>query len=443
MKKAILLVVFMICVMNISCGSSGSSDSSSSGSTAVTIRLGSSGQSSAGVSGAVSSSAIPSGVTKIRVTVSAADMTTIIKEVSVAGQGSVTITIDIPNGPNRLILVEALDTSGNVLYSGQSVVNLGGEALQLTIVMVSSSTCDLYVDTEGTDESDCTDSSNPCLKITYAIAQAGNNMTICVGSGLYDINEGQDFPLNLLPGMTLRCTGDDRTTIISSRMFEGNSPDTIIGAAGATVEGCTIRTGDGSTAISDNDAVITVDNCAIEGSGADNTGISLTADSTVRNSTVSNFQQGEGGGYGIYVSGGSPVISGNILRNNYYGIYIESGAPSISGNTIGGLFTDNSFGIYVASGTAAVTGNTITYNGEGVRIGSGDPVINSNTLSCNTGVDLYNFRSEGTIDARNNLWDAVPPVSVAECSGVGEDICTSGGAVDSTGATQAPACVEL
>jgi len=443
MKKAILFVVFAICMMNISCGSSGSSGSSSSGSTAVTIRLGASGQSSAGVSEAVSSSALPSGVAAVRITVSADDMVTIIKEVSVAGQSSVTITLDIPNGPNRRILVEALNAAGSVLYSGETIVNLNGEPVQVTISM--SPSCGLFVDETGVDESDCTDSSNPCRSIYYALTQTNGNITVCVAAGLYDIDGGEDFPLTLLPGMTLKCNGANHTTIIDSTVGEGSSPDTIIGAAGATIEGCRVKTGDNSVAISDNDAIMTVNDCVIEGTTGYNsfTGISLSTDSTVSNSTIRNFPGNDGGGEGILVAGGSPVISGNILQDNYYGIYVEAGAPVISGNTIGGLFTDNAFGIYIVTGTAPVTGNTITYNSEGVRISGGDPVINNNTLSCNSGVDLYNQRSEGTIDARNNRWDAVPPVPISECSGVGEDICTSGGAVDSTGAMQAPACIEL
>lgn len=375
-------------------------------------------------------------------------MVTIIKEVSVVGQSSVTITLDIPNGPDRHILVEALNASGLVLYSGETIVDLGGEPLQLTIAMSSLITCDLYVDTAGADESDCTDINNPCRTITFAVTQTNGNLTICVAAGIYDIEGGEDFPLNLVAGTNLRCNGTSHTTIINSAVIDGTSPDTIYGAAGASIIGCRIMSGDYSVAIDDNGEVITVNDCLIESTGYGYTGISLSADSTVSNSTISNFQGGEGGGDGIYVSGSNPVISGNTFENNYYGIYIASGSPEISGNIIGNsLFNSNAYGIQISDGTASVTGNTITYNSEGIRIYGGDSVINNNTLSCNSGVDLNSFSEIGTINARNNSWDNVPPSAIlypSYCNGVGEDICAPyGGSVDYEGASEAPACISI
>ena len=399
MKKAILFIVLALFIINVSCGSSGSSDSSSSGTTAVTIRLGQAGTSSTTMAGAVDSSAvIPSGVTTIRLTVSAGDMVTIIKEVSVAGESSVTVILDIPNGPDRHILVEALDSSGNVLYSGETVVDLEGEPLQLTIVM--SPLCSLFVDPAGSDNSDCTDVNDPCGTITYALQQTRGNVTVCVAAGSYDISS-ETFPITLKTGVGLRCQGDGHSAIIDSRVIEGSSPDTIIGAEGASIEGCRVITGDNSVAIRDNGAAITVNDCLIEGNvnGFDNTGILLTADSTVSNSTITNFLEGEGGGEGILVNSGNPTIAGN----------------SITGNDFG------------------------------VKIFGGNPVINNNTLSCNSSVDLYNF-IEGVfpkINAQNNRWDTVELFINTDCSEIGEDICApNGGDVDFAGALQAPdACI--
>lgn len=418
MNKAILFIVLALFTINAGCGSSGGSGSSSSGSTAVTLHLGQTGASSGSISGAVSSSAVPAGVTTIRVTVTAIDMVTIIKEVSVAGQGSVTITLDIPNGPDRHILVEALSASGVVLYTGESLVDLTGEPLQVTVAMTPE--CTLYVDPAGPAESDCADINYPCRTITAALAQADTNMTICVAAGTYSIDSFEDFPLNLPAGTTLRCTGTGHSTIIDGRLTDGF--DTIYGAADASISGCTVYGDWDAVAIDDQGAAITVDDCVINGVEGTRVGVYLSADSTVQNSTITNVTGVEGGGNGIYVAGGNPVISGNTLDNNYYGIYIASGSPAISGNTI----TSNSR--------------------DGIRISAGDPVINNNTLSCNSAVDLNNLRTEGTIDATNNSWDNVPPTVVlypSACDGAGEDICaSSGGLVDYTGAAQAPACVQ-
>jgi hypothetical protein len=405
MKKAILFIVLALFSINVSCGSSGGSGSSSSGSSAVTIRLGQSDPSAGSIAGAVNSLAIPSGITTIRVTVSADDMVTIIKDVSVAGLDSVTITLDIPNGPGRRILVEALDVSGNVLYSGESVVDLTGEPRQVTITM--SPLCSLYVDPAGPAESDCDDINFPCRTITAALAQADTNMTICVAAGTYNIDSFEDFPLNLLAGTTLRCTGTGHSTIIDSTVINGISPDTIIGAEGVTIEGCTVRTGDSSIAISDNEAIITVDDCSIQGVGLeggafDSTGINLTADSTVSNSTITDFLQGEVGGEGIIVSSGNPTITGTSITGNDYGVRVFGGAPVVSGN---------------------------------------------NTLSCNNRIDLENV-TNSDIDARNNIWDHTPPTesSYPDSCPAGVDVCNSDvitGTVDFSGSTQAAApCLE-
>jgi hypothetical protein len=401
-EKTILFIVLALFMINASCGSRGGSDSSSSGSTAVTIRLGQTGPSANSIAGALNSSAVPTGITSIRVTVSASDMVTIIKEVSVAGQSSVTITLDIPNGPNRRILVEALSASGSVLYSGESVVNLGGEPLQLTIVM--SPACSLYVGPAGADGSGCTDVNNPCRTITYALAQTDADLTICVAAGTYNIAGGEDFPLALKAGISLRCMGENHTTIIDNT-GEVSSPDTIIGAAGASIEGCTVRTGDNSVAISDNGTAITVNDCSILGVGIevgafDSTGIDLTADSTVSNSTITNFLQGEGGGEGILVSGGNPTITGTSITGNDFGVQVVGGNPTIAGNSI----TGNDVGVQVVGGAPVVSGN--------------------NTLSCNTFTDLENNTSNETmIDATNNMWDNDPPF---EGCATGADICDSG-----------------
>lgn len=396
MKKAILFVVFAICMMNISCGSNGSSGSSS-GSTAVTIRFGQSGASAKSIAGAVNSSTLPSGVTTIRVTVSASDMATIVKEVSVAEQSSVTITIDIPNGPNRRILVEALDASGKVLYRGESVVNLGGKPLQLTISMVSTSTCDLYVDTAGADESDCTDINAPCRTITYTLTQTAGSEVICIAAGTYEAGEDQleTFPLVLKSGTTIKCRGANHSTIISE-----TSSTAIIGAAGAVIEGCMIT---GDPAIDDNGQAVTVNDCIISGSG-DNTadvGIILSSDSRVTNSTIRNHMN-DGVGVGVRILSGSPVLSGNIISDNENGVRVLAGTPIISGG---------------------------------------------NTLSCNTSIDLENVTS-GVIDARNNIWDHTTPTEAGYPDGCpsGVDVCNSNvdtGSVIVTGSTQAAVpCIE-
>ncbi len=103
-------------------------DKSTSGTTKVQIVIGSRTASpSPAYSSGVKPRAIPPGVSRVRVTVSAADMTTVSQEVIVnPGDNSVTISLDIPNGTNRLFLVEVLDASLTMLYRGETYADLSG-----------------------------------------------------------------------------------------------------------------------------------------------------------------------------------------------------------------------------------------------------------------------------------------------------------------------------
>ncbi len=410
MKKILMIPALAVFLLAAGCGSGGGGLSGdTAGTTAVTITVGETGPAAGAVS---TTSAIPSAVASIRITVSADDMVTVRKVVPVAGKSSVTVTLDILNGPDRHIVLEALTSSGIVLYRGETWVDLEGKALSITVNLSAATTCRLYVDVNtGSDDTDCSNPDTPCRTITYALTQTDGNKEICIDAGTYDTTAGETFPLRLKQGTSLKCRGDNYSTIIS-----GGTTNTILGAAGASVEGCRISIDTAVTAIYDNGAAITVNDCLIEGTGYDISGISLSADSTVSNSTIRNFQQGEIGGSGIIVSSGSPSITGNTITGNTYGIYIQnSSSPSVSGNTVTGNLL---YGIYV--------------------LNSSSPVINSNTLSCNTRIDLFNTTT-GSINARSNLWDnSTPSVVSGTCNFSGEDICNSNsGSVDYTGSSQA------
>ena len=79
--------------------------------------------------------AIPSIVTDVRVTVSAADLTTRTTTTHVEGLPDVTITLDVPNGSARTFLVEGLDAAGTIVYSGQTIADLTGQPVTLTITL--------------------------------------------------------------------------------------------------------------------------------------------------------------------------------------------------------------------------------------------------------------------------------------------------------------------
>ncbi len=136
-KLLILLSILGLAIIYISCGGSG--DLSPSGTTKVTINLGEGSAISKEKSGIFKETAtIPSEVVSIRFTISAPDMVTIQKVIDVAGRTVISETFEIPNGQNRLIVVEALDARGNVIYRGETTINLTGSAVTVRIILEST-----------------------------------------------------------------------------------------------------------------------------------------------------------------------------------------------------------------------------------------------------------------------------------------------------------------
>ena len=79
--------------------------------------------------------AIPSSVVHIVFTISAPDMTTITRDVLIAGQSSVTESFTVPNGYTRHFLVEAKGASSSVLFRQETFANLDGSPVTLALTM--------------------------------------------------------------------------------------------------------------------------------------------------------------------------------------------------------------------------------------------------------------------------------------------------------------------
>lgn len=139
MKKLLAILILVLLTININCGGGGGTSTSITGKTSVTINLGETRTASRANGGLLSaSSTIPSNIASIRFVISAPDMATIERIVSVAGRTSVTESFEISNGANRHFMVEAMDASGNVLFRGETFASLDGSPLILVIVMVST-----------------------------------------------------------------------------------------------------------------------------------------------------------------------------------------------------------------------------------------------------------------------------------------------------------------
>src|SRR3990167_810814 len=127
---------FLLIILSllISCGGDGGGVSSSKGEKSfVKITLGGSEKPfiSFNQGSGFRGSSIPPEISKISFTISASDMTTVNKDVLIAGQSSITETFSIQNGDDRHFLCEAKNSSGTVLYKGESTADLDGTPVTL------------------------------------------------------------------------------------------------------------------------------------------------------------------------------------------------------------------------------------------------------------------------------------------------------------------------
>jgi hypothetical protein len=74
-------------------------------------------------------------VTAIRFTIGGEGFADIVQTVPAVAGTTVTVTLQVPNGPGRTILVEALDSDGVSRYRGATVIDATGVSLSVTIGM--------------------------------------------------------------------------------------------------------------------------------------------------------------------------------------------------------------------------------------------------------------------------------------------------------------------
>ena len=241
----------------------------------------------------------------------------------------------------------------------------------------NSTPFDFWVDmANGLDTNSGTE-SEPFKTITYALSQAGQNMTIKVLPGTYNATNGETFPLMLQPGQVL--IGDETnkgeaatpTNIIGNAAFAVGtfSYATVVGAEGSRISGFSLGEGPNS-----HFAVI-VDGVTME-----------ISNNSFRSSTY--------GGVYVYNSG-TTTITGNTFNTGSYGVYIHN-APdgaAINNNT----FVTPSLPIDVVGTTtvANITNNTITGSGQvGIQVQHGTPVISNNTFNQTTGYTYGAIRAQ-------------------------------------------------
>jgi hypothetical protein len=137
MKKLYILFILALLTLNITCGGDGSLSSDSSSTTKVTINIGETRIAQSAGNLPSTATTIPSNVATIRFEISAPDIDTIERTVSVAGQESISESFIVPNGSNRHFIAEAYNLNSVLIYKGDTYADLNGTPVNITIVMVS------------------------------------------------------------------------------------------------------------------------------------------------------------------------------------------------------------------------------------------------------------------------------------------------------------------
>jgi len=220
---------------------------------------------------------------------------------------------------------------------------------------------------------------------------------------------------------TIHVPGDQAT--IQGAINVANNGDTVLVAPGTYYENINFK-GKAITVTSSGGTAVT----AIDGGGNESV---VTFTSGEGSSSVLNgftLQHGAASpnnrymGGGIYVSGGSPVITNNIVQYNTscgggFGIGLYFSSPLIQNNSIVNNNNRNAScsggdggGILVGgAGTAQIIGNVVANNaafsgdGGGIELfAAGTPVIRNNVISGNTASGLFPSTTGGGINMLND-----------------------------------------
>ncbi|MEJ2211596.1 MAG: right-handed parallel beta-helix repeat-containing protein [Anaerolineae bacterium] len=243
--------------------------------------------------------------------------------------------------------------------------------------VVAQGSCDRYVvGGAGSDSGDCSDESQPCETVQYAIHQASGGDVICVAD-LLSAPGPTTYHETLAISRSLTLDGKWQATCTAAAFScsftpVACAPENVVLDAGGTGRVVTIQ----------GDITPTVDCFTI--TGGDAAGLGGDPGTTVENDA----------GGGIYSRDAAPIIVNNVITANYGcdlcpaaygrggGVYLLNASASavISGNLIANNVADNSTwgeggGIMVRDSDAQIRHNTIQYNRAGLSAGDGGGIV--------------------------------------------------------------------
>lgn len=261
---------------------------------------------------------------------------------------------------------------------------------------------DYYVDAVNGDDVNPGTIDLPFKSISAALAVATNGQAISVAPGTYDTANGESFPLDLAPGMSL--IGD-----------EANKGD---GAMATSI------VGDGGTVLlADSNAVIA--GFVITAAAGPSTGVDIAYSGvTLRNDTIRGHET-----YGVLVHSGASAltITDNVIRDN---------GPAAGTTGTGLAFLGGGAGSQVQDNTISANGIGIELDTADVDLGGGSTRSRGrNAIFCNRGNDLVS--GSVAVSAHDDQWDDVPPSEAASAGDGGDLLADDPQGVDVAGASLA------
>lgn len=296
------------------------------------------------------------------------------------------VTLFLTNSPRKLSRISVFATAALLIFL------IFTAKMQVTAAPMSVR----YVSLTGSDSggNDCSNSSNPCKTVQYAVNMANSGDTIQLAAGTYPVN------VTLFNNLTLTGAGVGQTILDG-----GDSERVILVWTGTVVSinDLTIRNGRkdnengaGITNWSDltlNNVEVTA-NTSYQGGGISNEGTLTIANSSIHSNTTSS----SGGGL---INWGTVTINGSVFHNNT--------VQELSGS--GGGFL-NSAGGSISLTNVTISGNHAVGSGSAFTTGGSVSLLNV-TIAENVATGIYN---SGTITFKNAL---VANNGSQQCQGTG------------------------